>query len=247
MTTTVYDAKLGLLTSDSRWSKTTEFGCIYVDDTGFDKIHTHKNAVYQFAGDSLVIQQWKDFLRSDPSSSKGRPTQNGIALLIVDVPTRSVLHVSPMHLQIRSAVSTDAYFSGSGQFYAVPAWKMTNCPKFAVEIAKSGDLYSGGETKFFELSNQTHNLNLDGRLADISKALLEKGYVMYNAKDQSTPSMQPITFKEAAAKDPQVAAFQKAVTGGQIYLEAPCAELYVQPTQEQDEALDQALDNILSR
>lgn len=233
MTTTVFDGAKGFLTSDSRWSKDTDYAVLYVDDTGFDKIETAEGLVFLFAGNSMVIQQWKTYLRA--SLVGARPTQAGIALLIAEIATGNLLHLYQQDILLPDSTNPVTSFAGSGARHAVRCWETNSCAKKAVDTAKTADIYSGGEIKFFELATGQHNLTNSSDLAGMGRAFLERGKVMYTSNDK------PISVQEAAANDPRVAELCKEIAKGKIPLNAPCDAMYNQPTADDDRRLDDVL------
>lgn len=238
MTTNVYDRESGFLTSDSRWSFRTGFGVLYVDDTGFDKIEEARGNAFLFAGDSHVIQLWKDWLRADPISAAGRPTQEGIAVLIAQTATRALIYHYGQDIMWEANGDWTQSFAGSGAMYAAPCWTQNKCAHRAVDSAKTHDQFSGGEVKFFELSSGSHNLKNDIEVTALGKAFLGKGMVMYKANSN------PIPVQEALKTDPRVAQICDEIASGQRSLSAPCDAMYNKPTKQDDLRLNAALDRI---
>lgn len=238
MTTNVYDNAGGLLTSDSRWSIQADFGIMYVDDTGFDKIEEAAGNAFLFAGDSQVIQQWKDFLRSAPLSAAGRPGITGIAILITDLTQGSLVYHYGQDIILPSYDNPLQSFAGSGAMYAAPCWQVNGCARLAVNSAKANDRFSGGEVKFFELATRENNLSNDIGVSELGNALLGKGMVMYNANSNTVP------VQEAMKQDPRVAELCKKIANGQRSLSAPCDAMFNRPTQQDELRLNAALDRI---
>ncbi|MNF77477.1 hypothetical protein D3C84_596250 [compost metagenome] len=165
MTTTVYDKTKKLLTSDSRWSYNEDFGVLYVDDIGFDKIEKAigqhaEGYVFLFAGNSGVIQLWKTFIRSSPKPGAPIPTCHGIAILAVHAETGEVVLDYGPGIRLPNAAQPTIRFAGTGSVHAAQCWHSNGCARKAVDSAKDLDPFSGGEVKFFELASGNHNLHV---------------------------------------------------------------------------------------
>ncbi len=245
VTTTVYDLSAQLLTSDSRWSaKTDDLSAIaFLDeDVGFDKIeHAHGHA-FLFAGDSAVIDQWKQFLRGKPGSAQGRPGLAGIALLIVAVAGGNIRfsHGQDIWLPNNGSPHLPAsVFAGSGSHWAAVCWNTNRCGKKAIDTAKQWDVFSGGATKFFDLATGENNLSNTASLAEMKRLFIEKGMIMY-----VNGAQQPLPLKTAAANDHKVKQLCDAIAKGQIAPSAPCDAMFGTPTADDEQRLDEALNSI---
>jgi hypothetical protein len=241
MTTTVYDKTNKLLTSDSRWSYDRDFGVLYVDDIGFDKIEAAPGMhgigyVFLFAGNSGVIQQWKTFIRSNPAPGSASPSCDGIALLVVVVSTGEIVFEYGQDIRLPDSIQPTISFAGSGSIHAALCWESNQCARKAVDSAKSLDTFSGGEIKYFELLSGQHNLNAQIDLSDMSKAFIEKGMVMFKPNSQT-----PVPVKEAAANDARVKDLCDKIASGQITLNAPCDAMFNRPTPEDEHRLKDAM------
>lgn len=248
MTTTVCDMGRRVLATDCRWSWETPEAILYVDDVGFEKMLFTGDAVFQFAGNSAVIQEWKDFMSTGPGSSNHRPTLDLISLLVYDVHRHEIVlsHncfniADPMN-QTR-AVSV---FSGTGAVHALPAWTVHQCAYRAVEHAVSMDPFSGGPTKFFETNDCTHNLMDVIRVGDINRALPQKGYVM-TKPNIDTKLGEAVPVSEAAANDPAIRAVVDKIAQGQMAPSAPFMFMLSKATAEQNASADKALDAFFAK
>ncbi|QYX49984.1 hypothetical protein K3F43_10975 [Pseudomonas tussilaginis] len=241
MTTNVYDKGALKAGTDSRWSFNTDYAVFYVDDSGFEKIVDTEHAVFLFAGDSQVIQAWKEFLFDD--SIKDDPGLSGIAMLMVDKSDGSVILEYGQDIQYPDATGAMvASFAGSGARHAAGCWIRNSCAVKSVDTAKLMDPYSGGETKFFELATKTGNLTQDVGLKGLNVAFMERGMVMYLTSGQN-----PVSIGEAAVNDDRVKNVVDQVAQGAVALSAPCDAQYMQPTAADKERLRSALGRIMQR
>jgi hypothetical protein len=241
MTTNVYDKGALKAGTDSRWSFNTDYAVFYVDDSGFEKIVDTEHAVFLFAGDSQVIQAWKEFLFDD--SIKDDPGLSGIAMLMVDKADGSVILEYGQDIQYPDATGEMvASFAGSGARHAAACWLRNNCTVKSVDTAKLMDPYSGGATKFFELATKTGNLTQDVGLKGLNVAFMERGMVMYLTSGQN-----PVSIGEAAVNDDRVKNVMDQVAQGSVALSAPCDAQYMQPTAADKERLRSALGRIMQR
>jgi hypothetical protein len=241
MTTTVYDKTNKLLTSDSRWSYDRDFGVLYVDDIGFDKIEAAPGMhgigyAFLFAGNSGVIQQWKSYIRSNPAPGVASPACVGIALLVVVVGTGEIVFEYGQDILLPDSIQPTISFAGSGSIHAAQCWESNKCARKAVDSAMSLDVFSGGEIKYFELLSSKNNLNAQIDLSDMSKAFIEKGMVMFKPNSQT-----PVPVKEAAANDARVKDLCDKIASGQVTLNAPCDAMFNRPTPEDEDRLKAAM------
>lgn len=234
MTTNVTDLVSEQVASDSRWSFPEVNFVLYVDDTGFDKIVLHGNYAWMFAGSGRLIQEWKDWLASNPTSSAGRPGVNGVAFCIVDLVKKVVNHWG------QDIVLSQAMFAGSGALPAHMCWSRNRDPLKAVESAKSQDIYSGGIVKFLKFLCKSNNLVNTETIFDVSTACLQRGTVMYHSQKPATP------VAVAAANDPEVKALVQKIQTGTATASAPCDAMYNNWPAAEVERLDKSLDEILA-
>ncbi|HBP50082.1 hypothetical protein [Pseudomonas sp.] len=244
MTTNVYDKGALKVGTDSRWSFNTDYAVFYVDDSGFEKIVDTSTAVFLFAGDSQVINAWKNFLFDE--AIKEDPGLTGIAMLMVDKADGSVVFEHGQDIQLSNTIGDVehmvASFAGSGARHAAGCWRSNNCAVKSVDTAKLMDAYSGGETKYFELATQTGNLTQDVGLKGLNVAFMERGMVMY-----LNSGLNPVSIKDAAVTDGRVKDVVSQVAQGALALSAPCDAQYMQPTAADNERLRSALGRIMPR
>lgn len=246
MTTTVCDMESRVLTTDSRWSWETERAILYVDDVGFEKMLYTDDAVYQFAGNSVVIQSWKDFMSTEPGSSTNRPTLDGISLVVYDLVNHAIVLAHNCFNIGEPGQVPRSIFSGTGMVHALPAWTVHRCAYQAIEHAVAMDPFSGGPTKFFETNARQHNLMDVIRVGDINRALPLKGYVM-TKPNVETKLGEPVPASEAAANDPAIKELVDRIAQGQLAPSAPFMFMLNKATDEQNLIADKALDAFLSR
>lgn len=241
MTTNVYDGIQGVAGTDSRWSVERDYAIFYVDDTGFEKIVVRDDAVFLFAGNSAVIQQWKDYLAGPRySHSVSEPPLEGIALLIVNAVTKEIIYGYGQDITLNDQnAKAVASFAGSGGRRAAQCWMTNFCTKRAIDTAKQIDVFSGGETKFFELTSKTGNLIEDVGLKGLGEAFKERGMVMFLAQLD-----KPMSIQEAQALDPRVAEFAQQVASGQTPLSAPCDAMYNTPSEKDKTELRKVLGSL---
>lgn len=246
MTTTVCDLESQVLTTDSRWSWETDRAILYVDDVGFEKMLYADGAIYQFAGSSLVIQLWKDFMSTVPGSTTERPTLDGISLVVYDLENHAIVLAHNCFYIGEPGSAPRSIFSGTGMVHALPAWTVNRCAYQAIEHAVSLDPFSGGPTKFFETNARKHNLMDVIRVGDINRALPSKGYVM-TKPNVETKLGEPVPASEAAANDPAIKDLIDRIAQGQMAPSAPFMFMLNKATDEQNVTADQALNNFFAR
>ncbi len=244
MTTNVYDKGALKVGTDSRWSFNTDYAVFYIDDSGFEKIVDTATAVFLFAGDSQVIQAWKEYLFDE--GIKDDPGLTGIAMLMVDKADGGVVFEHGQDIQLSNKIGDVehmvASFAGSGARHAAGCWRSNNCAVKSVDTAKLMDPYSGGETKYFELATQTGNLTQDVGLKGMNVAFMERGMVMYLNSGQN-----PVSIRDAAVTDDRVKGVVSQVAQGSVALSAPCDAQYMQPTAADNERLKSALGRVMRR
>lgn len=238
MTTNVFDISQGILASDSRWSIPRDFGIIYVDDTGFDKMELALGHAFIFAGNGAVIQSWKNWIR-DPNRPYQEPDVNGIALCIVNVTTVEISFEYGQDIALE-----EARFAGTGSYHAHLCWSSNKCARRAVESAKGEDKLTGGEIKFIELRTGSHNLTNQGSIDSVAQDIVDRGWVMYNNGKNSRTS---IKIDEAAANDTRVADLIKDIATGSVTATAPCDSMYNKWSDADKQRLRGTLDAIFAR
>lgn len=246
MTTNVFDKKLGVLATDSRWSIPYLDWVIFLDDSHFEKIERFKTSAFMFAGKGDGIQAWKDWIRSNPSDLSQRPSPNGVAVCIVDTKNNETIYAERQDIMLENAS-----FAGSGCILAHNCWSTYKDPIKAVETAKLGDVYSGGDVKYLNCVDNSDNLNsitaVELRLENIkmvSQAILDRGLVMKN----TSVTNNAIPFRkmlDAAANDAaSFKALEGKIANGEIFPDAPCAAMHNEWSKEEIQSLDNALHKV---
>lgn len=194
MTTNAIDRLNRLVASDSRWSMLLDGNRIaYVDDTGFDKLANRQFHTMAFAGDGVLIEQWKSwFLAEELDFDNLPPFQRleGNALVtlyfsLVQKPECIVVFNSGWWIHHGEHAS----FAGSGAPHAYDCYVLNGCGKRSVESAALSDPATGGEIKYVELTTGLHNLSDTQRdLKYAIQQLNERGFVM----DTNTKVITPI-------------------------------------------------------
>lgn len=236
MTTNVYCKPKGWLASDSRWTFETEFAYLYVDDTGFDKIDfLPGKAGFLFAGNSKVIGNWREWINSGPTNWDDLPDPEGISFCIVK-PDGS-------YVQFHGWTILDAWFAGTGYTYAAICYGTNQDAKRAISSAKQMDPFSGGVTRFFQLSSGENNLNkypAQSLVSTIATEAIERGTVMYRDNEGS----QRIPVQEAAANDVRIKDFCDKIATGAVHASAPCLGASTPWTQAEKDSLKGELSKV---
>lgn len=236
MTTNVFDELNGVMATDSRWSIQHGSYIIYLDDTGYEKILIWNGYAIMFAGNGGRIQQWKDWIMSNPKDASEQPPVEGICVCIVDMVAKKVKS------SVKQIVLAEGgYFAGSGQLYAVPCWMKNRLAQLAVETAKSNDKLSGGDVKFYNFVSGENNLNVNFPTGNmtiqmVTAALLKRGLVM-----QTTKGAHGVPFAEAANDNPELQQIVEKVANGELTASAPSEGMYSQWTTEEKASLNNAL------
>lgn len=232
MTTNVFDEQRALMASDSRWSIRHGQYLIYLDDTGCDKIMIVRNRAIMFAGNGGRIQQWKDWLQSEPKDDSMQPKVEGVCICIADYETGKVKKSFKQRV-----IDSAGYFAGSGTDYAVPCWAANRDARRAVETAKQVDVCSGGEVKYVDFRAQQHNLyrgsNVTIQMVD--DAILKRGLVM------TMTTAQPFSFSAAANDNPELAEVRAKIAAGDLSASAPSDGMYEEWSDEEKAELKESL------
>lgn len=221
MTTNVYDSVQGVLASDSRWSVTYGSYLVYIDDTGFEKIEILNNKhAFMFAGFARAIQNWKTWIRSNPTNMDGAPDFEGMCVCVVDIEANKVLFS-----QRQDIVKDGSYFAGSGSRHAALCWLVNKCAKRAIETAKTRDICTGGDVKYFDIKSKTHNLynvRKDITMEMVRNALVQRGEVMTiaTANDLNPPFKKLADL--VAANDADAVEISAQLASGALNPQAPC-------------------------
>lgn len=176
MTTNVFDRGVGSLATDSRWSQRYGRWLTYVDDASFHKIEIAQTAAFMFAGRGVLIQQWKDWIRSGAAQAQ-LPGFDGLCVCAVDIETREIKICEGLPI-----VQDGGAFGGSGASYAYTCWATNRDAMRSVETAKALDPATGGETRYFDLRTKQHNLHVpvfgESTISAVDRAILARGIVM---------------------------------------------------------------------
>lgn len=238
MTTNVLDLRNGIAASDSRWSVDTPDILAYVDDAGFDKVSEKNRYVFLYAGNSLLIQKWKDYVESDGLTDKPTDTEMKglVAITITDMESGHVIFE-----RTQSFPLSDARFAGSGALPAMQCWMLNGCAKRAVSSAISTDSYSGGEIKYHDFCGD-NNLDGNSRVEAILQEMAKRGMIMYKGN-----AVSPMPIQEAALVDPRVKTLLDDISAGKVEPCAPCMEMHMPWEQGELRRLDRALSQVLNR
>lgn len=247
MTTNIYDSNQFIMATDSRWS--IQLGCwlMYADEVGYDKIIHQRGKVLMFAGFGSAIQAWKDWILSTPIGPVDMPPHKGMAVCMVDATTKIVDFDA--HQDI---VDSGVYCAGSGARHAYGCWKSNNSAIKAVETAKSMDIFSGGEIKYFDCNNQSNNLTQLAPLTNITintvdEAILRGGKIM--KINLPSPGNPPFSLRtESSANDDgeasAIALITRKVASGELSATAPCDGMHNDWTDVNKEKFTLALGNM---
>lgn len=240
MTTNVFDGNQGVIATDSRWSVLYGRWLIYVDDSRFEKIERFEDFAFMFAGKGSIIQLWKSWIRSKPADISGMPTCDGISVCIVEAKSQSVVFSERQDI-----IKEGAYFSGTGSRYAYLCWETNRNPLRCVESAKNVDVFTGGEVKYLNMTNGSHNLHAvteDVTIDMVSSAIETRGMVM----EIASASKRGVPFKlsDLAANDTGIQEVKSMIASGTLTPEAPCDGMHSEWSLDQKERLKGALSTV---
>lgn len=243
MTTNVFDVKAATVASDSRWSYTIKEGdvlraVVYADDTGFDKMVEGEGVCALFAGNSKLIDLWKDWIRSPNKVVMRRPhTEDNFSMCVVNSATGALI------FEHGQKIIDDSYrFAGTGAKPAHTCWLANKDARLAVKSAARDDYYSGGEVKYFNAATKEHNVGEPGEFKLINEAILKRGIVMY-----PTYSGKTVTIDEAAKADPAIRELTRKIASGNAAAEAPSGHDPVVWTETDIKRLDTALEGFFGK
>ncbi|MEY8688344.1 MAG: hypothetical protein AB9M53_00510 [Leptothrix sp. (in: b-proteobacteria)] len=206
-----------------------------MDDVDFHKIELWGYAAFMFAGKGDRIEEWKTWIRSDPTSSANRPDTKDIAVCMVNMEEPAILFQHGMDIS-----KEDGLFAGSGARFAVECWSTNKDAQRAVRSAMVADPCSGGEVRFVTFSPRKHNLGgihpTTANLAAVNNAIMLRGNVVYTS--QQTPGQPPFKLSELAANDASLQELQSKIASGHVVPEAPCDGMHVEWTAEETGQLD---------
>ena len=240
MTTNVFDEVKRFMATDSRWSVRQGKFIVYLDDTGCEKIEINRGHAFMFAGNGGRIQQWKNWIRSNPTDDSGQPQEEGVCFCIVDMSTGKVKRSVKQKL-----IPVGGFFAGTGTTFAVPCWTANQDAHRSVETAKTQDDCSGGEVKFYDFAGGKHNLNYPSgnvTIQMVDAAILKRGLVMITNEN----SAQILPFAKAAANSPEVAEIHAKIAAGELSASAPAEGMYEAWTAEEKAGLKDTLADIFS-
>lgn len=226
MTTNIFDGNTSVMASDSRWS--IEYGpwIFYLDDTGYEKIERYNGVALMFAGNGRKIQEFKDWIRSNPTDASAMPNEKGMSVCMVNEGSGTLMFQKHQDID-----SENVLCAGSGARWAFNCWLANKCSKRAVETAKTKDYCSGGEVKYVDFANAVSNVSTvfaeqNLHIDTVTRNILERGIAM---KIQATPKGVPnLPFKKAAgatAANEELLAREEAAklaASGQLAATAPC-------------------------
>lgn len=241
MTTNIFDSNGQMMATDSRWSIQMAGWLMYVDDSGYDKIIEHNGQVLMFAGFGRAIQQWKDWIASNPADISNMPHHKGMSVCMVNALSSTVVFDAQQDI-----VNNGVYCAGSGARHAYGCWISNKSATKAVETAKTLDFFSGGEIKYFDFKNKINNLTLQQPLANITiasvdAAILQGGQVMKINTNLPIPSNPPFARASANEEDIVTAQIRAKVQAGELSATAPCDGMHNDWSQENKDKFTLAL------
>lgn len=243
MTTTIYDNKSGTLATDSRWSTRRGRFLTFVDDTGYNKLVSHKSQLFMFAGKGNIIDLWKQWVASNPVNLDLRPPVNGISVCIVNSKINAVVFSEAQQID-----SKEVCIAGSGSEFAFGCWSTNLNAMKAVETAKELDCCSGGEVKFFDCLSGENNLKFTAVLQmplnsilELNLALLQRGHVMDMNKEINAGI--PFKLSELSAADGlnELNQLKSDLESGKVSADAPCLSMHSEWKEDRIAKLDEAL------
>lgn len=241
MTTNVFDSSSGSLVADSRWSQQYGRWLIYVDDTVYHKIEVAASTAFMFAGKGFRIQQWKDWIRSGAPKAT-LPIFDGICVCAVEMNTGLVKICEGMPINRDGAV-----FGGSGALYAYSCWSKNKDAIKSIDTAKGLDPATGGETRFFNVNTQLHNLDKtvfgESSIADVDRAILSRGNIMDIG---AVKTGIPYKLSDLAANNDEVREIQGKIQNGELSADAPSAAMHNKWTDEQKDRVTKVLGEIFN-
>jgi len=233
------------MATDSRWSVPYGPWIFYLDDTGYEKILRYRGHSLMFAGDGTKIQEYKNWIRSNPVDASGMPPQKGMSVCMIHDESGAVAFRKHQDIDSESVLC-----AGSGSYWAFGCWKENRCSKQAVETAKSRDQYSGGEMKFVDFATSATNLmpavgQVDMHIDQVTSNILKRGIAM---KVQSLQTGVPnLNFPKVGTPLSSIsevearAAAAKLAAAGQLSATAPCNGMHNDWSAEDKEQFKQAL------
>ncbi len=232
------------MATDSRWS--IEYGqwILYLDDTGYDKIERFNGVSLMFAGLGPKIQQYKDWIRSNPADFSAMPDVKGMAVCMVHEATNAVMFRKHQDIE-----SNNVYCAGSGARPAYSCWLDNKCSKTAVESAKRKDHFSGGDVKYVNFATNETNLanifpQVQMTIQMITDNIIQRGIAMQiHATPTGTPDLKLAKGSSATVHDEQSirVAMAQEVAAGKLSATAPCDGMHNDWSEEDKQNFKDAL------
>lgn len=251
MTTNVFDGINGVVAADTRWSTLSPSKwMVYIDEADYPKLVLKDvdddSYGFLFAGSGATIQSWKEWLNTDLNIP--RPSAHSMAVCIIDLRTGKHFYHENQSIFSQDLLSV----SGSGALHAVTCWSTNLCAKKAINSASLRDVHTGSYVQFYEIATKNHNLPAPTGMTidDVRKAMAVKGFVMN--KEIGKDSVFPISAIDAvntmSANDAaEIKEIRNGLMQANLSPMAPCIEVYTSRTEEQENALDDALSKMFKR
>lgn len=215
----------------------------YLDDSGYEKLISTSTHVFMFAGDAVVIEQWKCAIKQATSGGLAptwdRLPVNGMAISIAAHPSGVVIFeighdITDQHVS----------FAGTGSYAAATCWiKNKNAVK-AVETAKSTDTFTGGEVRYFNTYTGDNNLVVDIDLGSLVRKFTGEATMKYDSTTQAPHFGEALGGGAIAANDEaKIQAMLDSFAAGHGPT-APCDAVFKVWAPEKREQLVTAMQNI---
>jgi hypothetical protein len=252
MTTNVRDSLAQQFAADSRWSVDLRpqgiSAILYVDNSSYSKILSTKGNAYMFAGNSSVIDVWKNSIVKAEAGTHdidwGTLPVNGMAISVVDLTDGSVTFEYGHEIRLPDERAASASFAGSGSTSACACWSVHKDPVKAVMTAKQSDPFTGGEVRFLDFSTKSNNLVAESSLTDLHNSFKTEAMIM-NTTQGMTGQPQPL--KDLLASQGSLSAAVERVVSGELPPIAPCDAVYNTWTEKQRMKLVSAMATIYKK
>jgi hypothetical protein len=251
VTTNVFDGISGVVAADTRWSTLTSSNwMIYIDEPNYPKLVIKEiggdKYGFLFAGDGVAIQNWKNWLSSNQTTA--RPSALSMAICIVDLMQRKhIYHEGQEYLAVDALSIT-----GSGALHALTCWMTNKCAKKAINSASMRDIHTGNYVQFYEMGTSEHNLPEQNNMTidDVRKTMAIRGYIMNKeiGKDSIIAISSIDSINSISANDvEEIKNIRNGLLHANISPTAPCIGVYNTRSEEQENALDNALSSIFQK
>jgi hypothetical protein len=246
MTTNVRDSLEQVFAADSRWSiNLQDHGLpwiLFADDAPYQKIIMAAGSAFMFAGDSCVIDLWKNAakvadMRPDAIDWSQIPL-DGIAVSVAILGTAEVVFEHNHTIN-----GTMASFAGSGAQIAMKCWATNRMAEKAVKTAAAADRFTGGEAKYCRLTTGNTNFGPDKALSDLSAHIFDKGLAM-SIKPSGDNVM---SIRQAANQDERLASILPQVHSGKITAIAPHEGMNKKATANEQKNMAKAMNMLFKR